>query len=727
MFWACLLAVAHAGAPGTGALVLPSLPSLVLRISPEAEVELLPASLPGQAEILVRRNRVDLRAQVSEAQVDGVRAGRASDLGGVWLVVLALDDDATHLRVDQHGATLVAEVVAGSDRGFLPHFDAPSVETLLAGKAEAAACVRVRLPLEPLAGAEMTYGMDAADFVPSLPRWTKAEPATTDWEQVSMWRERTWVARTAKESAYFSYKLGALFRNLGHAREAAYYFAAASESGGGGWEIPIQRAAAWLSVGRYTEAAQAADAAWRMGAPDDAVLEVLGVVSLATGSPPRSAVGRALAVATARPEPLFLAGALMLQDTCPADAQAALAAAVGHLPPERAVVARLMLTDAYIASGNLKDAALALANSTGGDADAAGLRRARSRLLALLRQSPETWSEMIPLLDQAASTFSPEGAESLHLLAQVHLALGDDRSAIEAWSLLLLRHRLEPDGVPGHRLLEAFLGRLDRLLAQGRAVDAVSLYQAIWRPDFLPEVHDPETLRAISATFVGLGLPGKALAVIQDVWAIEGRDGLDDRATTLTLARLYGAVGDDGEALETIRFLRSSRRLDPAASGELSLIEGRVRKHRGDLVAAREAFVAAGAEEATAAAGHAERAVLDAEQGDCAAAIPDLAAAVQTPEFGTPANLALLSYCYARQGAPGPAALAAREASEGATDPGFRAWIGWVADRLAGTTTEVVASGATPESAGMWERLRAENRAQSAFESRLSARDGVAR
>ncbi len=720
--WACLLALAYAGGDRTGSVVIPTTPSLVMRISEGAEVEVLPAAQPGQAEFLVRANTVDLRAQVSEPTVTGMRAARASDLGGAWLVVVALDDPATHLQVDRHDTTLVVEVRAGGDHTPLAAIDAPSIAALLSGEVEAPTCVRVRLPLEPLVGAEMRYGIKPADYTPTLPRWTKAEPATVDWEQVATWRERTWVARTAKETAYFSYKLGALFRELGHAREAAYYFGAAAESGGAGWEVPIQRAAAWLSVGRYSEALQAADAAWRMGAPDDAVLEVIGVVSLATGSPPRAAVGRALAVSTGRAEPLVLAGALMLEDMCPAEAQTALAAAVGRLDPARDVTARLLLTDAYIATGNLKEASMSLGEGTGGTPEQLGLRRARSRLLSLLRESTAKWSEFVPLLERAGSEYTPEGADSLHLAAQVQLALGDDRSAIEAWSLLLARHRLSPEGAAGRRLLDTLVARVDRLLAQDRVVDAVSLYEAIWRPEFLPLLRDPETLRALSDAYLSLGLPRKALSLAQDVWSVEGRDGRDDRATTLGLARLYAALGEDDEALETVSFLRTARTVEPAVLGELLLIEGTVYEHRGDHARARAAFEGASAVPATAGAGRASRAVLDAEQGDCARALPDLATAVKEPTYGTAANLALLSTCYAREGSTGLAALAARTASKEALDPGFRDWITFVADRLSGETADVSGPSTSAGPAGMWDRLRAENHAQVAYEGRIAGR-----
>jgi len=714
-----LLAGLAVAAPNEGGVAILRDPDLTLRVAPDAEVELLPPARPGLAEILVRGSDVDLASQLTHLRVRGVRAARASDLGAAWLVVVALADERSHLVVHHHGPVVVAEVAPGPVELDLPVHPAPTLAALFDGSAEIPTCASGPLPLSPLTGRDASVGLDASEHLPELPRWTRAEPSEASWDEVAAWRARTWSARTAKESAYTWYRLGALYRDLGHAREAAWYFGVAQESGGGGWQIPLQRAGARLSVGRWDEAVTAAEAAWRLGAPDESVLEVLAVAALAGADLPAAPTARALAAATGRGAPLLLAGAILLREECPAEAAPVLARAVPRLDAEHEAKARLMLADAHLGAGSVKEAAMALAGVpvTGLDGELSGLLRVRNRLLSMLRGSPSEWSQFVPALELAGRGWDLEAREALHLVAQVHVALGDDRPAVEAWSNLLLRHHLPVESGPGRRLVEAWTGRLRRLTDAGQTVDALSLHQAIWRPELLQLMRDPEPLRRVAEGYGEVGLPDRALAVYQSVWAVEGRDGLDDRGTTLALAELYARLGRTDEAQETIRFLARSRTLEPDQKGRVALVEADLAQASGDRDGALAAWLRAEAVPATRDEGRARRVLFLAGEGRCAEVTEQLREVVQAPAWRTPVNQAVLARCLELAGDREGAGLQARQAAAGASDPGFRSWIGFVADRLGGPADTTGATGGQ-----VWDRVRTEDETHSAWEAKVDGR-----
>lgn len=713
--WALLLVGAHAADP-----ILRKHPSFRLEPTEGADLEVLQTARPGVSEVLIRGNRADLRAQLKGVKVTGIRAMQASDLGGAWLVVAAFTEEDSRLEFSREDGGWVGRVVAGAPGAVPPTEGVVSIADLLGGQVVDVPCATAPLPLVPLRGTDLSFAIEPREYVPELPRWTRAEPEEVSWAEVDAWRTKQWTARSARETAIAWYRTGALYRELGHARESAYYFGGAMESGGGGFEVPLQRAASFLAIGRWERAREAAETAWHLGAPDGAVLEVLAVAALATGDPASASLARALGHTTARAEPRLLAGALLLREGCPSDAAPLLASAVGRLPERYAVPAQFLLVDALLGAGQVDEAAISLSlpATTTRAGEWVGLARARSRLISLLRDAPDKWPEMVPSLEHAGHAFDWEGDESLFLAGQVHERLGEDRLAIEAWTRLAHRKR----GVVGgarERLRVAVLGRLGRLLAQGDDIGAMSLYQAAWRSEFLAEMSDPTILRSLADCFDRIGLPLAALEILQDVSAMEGRDGRDDRATVVSIAGLYLKLGRVREAQESVDFLRASRAIDESLQGQIVMLEAHIARAAGDTARARQRLEVAAGFPGLEAQATAERVLLDAESGRCDLALPGFEAALAVPGYDQAANHALHAVCLGGAGLEPAAGIAARVASHGAADSELAAWTGSMARRF-GVGEPIPPD--SPGNASVWARVDSEEAVHAEFASAWSGR-----
>ena len=69
--------------------------------TPGAEVEVLPMSVAGRVEVIFHRNRVDLRPQLGDEPIDGLRAWRLSDLGGEWVLTAWMWDPKTAISLSR--------------------------------------------------------------------------------------------------------------------------------------------------------------------------------------------------------------------------------------------------------------------------------------------------------------------------------------------------------------------------------------------------------------------------------------------------------------------------------------------------------------------------------------------------------------------------------------------------------------------------------------------------
>lgn len=638
-------------------LVAPALAG-ALRVEPSPGARLLPLApvAQGRVDLLVHDNTADLRAQV-QAGGDGLRAARALDLGGDWVVTVWVVDPDHTVAAERDGAgwRLRAVPRPPSSPTVAP---APALDALRRPGARFPGCAAPRLPLEPLAGAEARWGVEAAQASPHLARWSEAEPDTADWAGVSRARAALADAPDDAARAVTLYRLGALHRDLGHAREAAYYFGEADRLGDeDGGLAALQRAGALARARAWGPAVASAWDAVDGGAPPEQALEVLGAAALA-GEPslPAVGVGRALVATSPHPEAHLVGAALLTRAGCGVEAMDRLRAALPFLRGEPRQVARLLLVDALLVAGRPLDADDELAEVDVGALRPAwrGLVRARSRLLPLLLQTPDAWPAAIPGLERGAAADSPEGDDALWVLGQVYEAVGEDRAAIDAWGRLVDRRRGSGISPPVRRLTEAWARRTGALVASGRVPEALDLHAAVWRPGMAEALDDPRPLVAVAEGYARAGLARRALGVLGEVSAIEQRIGAPGYATALSLARLYLDLGDPGPALDTAAWLRRQP-LDRSTLAEVDLLSGRAlqalgREAEARAILERLAELAPGADHARASLAR-----LLAEAGDCARAgalVEGLGSGIPDEERAVAERLG--ARCRASRGEGGP-------------------------------------------------------------------------
>lgn len=702
---------------------------LRLSPSPEADVQLLPTVQAGRAELIVYDNLVDLRPQIKNHRFDGIRRIWATDTGDVWVINMIFDKPNTSLRLERGTEGWTGKVLAQPAQDSL-FIKAPTLADIAAGKATAPVCPAPKLSIRPLSGEDLSYGMLPQNSLPQLARWTEAEPTAISWDEVQALRSALFVHHEQLDAATALYRLGALHRELGHAREAAYYFGEANTKGGNHALILLQQAGALLAAHRWEDARTITYQAWQAGAPEDEVLEVLGVIALATHDPQSNQIALALAGATARPTSLALAGSMLMQVTCPEQAIPILEKAIKYLrrsDQPRTAQSRLMLADALILMGRLDDAdnLLAILSDRDIPEDWAGVLKARSRLVALLRQTPDRWAAMVPSLDAFRNGIDSEAAESLFLLGQIDEWMGDDRSAIEIYQNILEHHRRLQNGEPAKRLLASWVRRSAELVDAGNMLDALSLHTAVWRPSFTELQDNPEPLRPLAEGYRQLGLYYRAMSVLGTMAEIEGRTHRDDQLSILSIAEVYLEMGHPDLATDALAVLKDRKQL-PGIAGRTRLLEGRIAHAKGDFPAARQLWAQAMASTDVAAEAQTRIAILDAEAGACPAALPGLTLGLDTPSVRTTLGEGLLralrTDCLSKAANPEGAAVEARQAALSLQDAKLKRFATHLSieeSALAGINPPGQPIAPTPPD--IWTLLESEEVQNTAFEARLQA------
>jgi tetratricopeptide (TPR) repeat protein len=674
---------------------------------PDATAEVLPPTNPGRIDILVHDRAANLRPPSGTPPADGIRAVRAMDLGGTWVVTLWPEDAGARASVRREGARWVVDLATAT----------PPAEPALAGPVPTAdapdpGCGDVpAVPLVPLHGADMLQTFPASEFVPTLPGWAAAEPTEVSWDRVDALRTALFETPHVTDRAAGLYELGALHRDLGHAREAAYYFGAADAAGADHGLATLQRAGALLRAGEWAAAAEAAAAAARAGAPDAAALEVEGIATLFGGGAETVVTGRALAATSDTPETGLVAGALLLRGGCFAAAAAPLRRASTVDVPARAAMARLLLTDALVLAGDLDGADTVLGTLSEATAPHRwrGLMRARSGLLAILRMGPEAWPTVVPGLERAARTRDEEGAEALFLLGQLGERLGEPSLALASYTALVDRHRGPVTGEPGKRLFGAWRNRIEGLLADHRDIDALATHAGAWRPGLAVWLDDPAPLRAIADADERQGLTGPALDVLAAVADAEATRGLDDRATILAIAGLYRATGRLPEAVEALDVL-ARRPPDVTLAARATVLRARVAVERGDRPTARALYAEITTPPVVAAEAALRGALLAVDAGGCDPQLPLLLAepGPLPPDLSAGVVHAALARSLAACGRSEDARVAAHDAATSLADPHAIGLSHWLAGER----------GADPKD--LWSRLHDAEEAWQALRTRVS-------
>jgi tetratricopeptide (TPR) repeat protein len=686
---------------------------VVLPVTPDVSTQVLPQAVPGRIDILMRPVHPELRTPRG-FPADGVRAARSMDLGGTAVITLWTVDPTARAWVKRGRYGLEVRIWPTGRKG---SDEAPPTEIAPAPAGPGAAdpgCGDNPVPvLVPLHGADMTSTFTASEFSLDLPSWQTAEPTGATWDRVSELRlELTDPNLHPADRTRFQYTLGALHRDLGYAREAAWYFGKAHLAGVPRGVALLQRAGALLQARDWEGARVTAVAAAREGASLVHALKIQGIAALFSDEFPGPAVGLALSALQPHPDAALVAGAVLLRSGCFVDATAPLRRSVEGNPPG-SEMGKLLLADALLLAGDVAGAEDVLKELRSHDVPRrwAGPLRTRSRLAAMLRESPTTWPAMIPTLERQGRQWDEEGAEALFLLGQIGERLGDEPRALESYGALVDRWRSLARGEPGRRLHQAWSQRLSALLKTNRDTDALALHNAFWRRSLASWVVDTTPLAEVARAYARIGLHEQALDTLTTLADVEGQRGLDDRNTILEIAEAYRATGRLDEAMDTLDFL-ARRKPDPALEGRARMVRGRVLLEQGDSEAARAWFASVEGAPPLIAEAVLRIGLLDAAAGRCENAIKLLPATpsdlVSDPSPGV--VLAARSQCLRALGKEDEGRGTAAAASTRLLDEGSASALGYV-------------GGVPPKdgAADIWEKLA---RADAYWEE-LRARRGV--
>lgn len=691
---------------------------LELVATPGATVDVLPPVVDGRTDMILHGNTIDLHEQVGWTVGTGVRRARAFDLAGDWLVSLEMDSAATTVRLERkaYGWRLIVVPIDVDQR---PLFGPTDLAGALAGKVDARPCAPMPVAVRPLGGREGRWFAQAVSRTPRMPLWSTGEPSVVSWADAD--DTRALLSRRGADRPRLLYRLAALARDLGHHREAAYYFTRAAKAGAppAAW---FQAARSQLAVRNWSEAEKSARAAVGAGGARELALQVVAIVEWATGGQESAGYGRALASVAIDPEAQILAGALLADGGCIAEAREVFVRAVVDTEGPVRETARMLLAESALANGDLIGASRALTSVEGAalDLDTRRVLRGRTRLLAILGAPPATWGSFLPGATVDAQFPGEAGAESLYVVAQLHAHLGDDRAAVDAFAELIRRYPRLQDGRVAVEFTGAWKARVEQAFAEERPMDALALHRSAWSPALAGNLFDPEPLRRIAAAYSAVGLRESALKVWRDVADLERVQGIDGRDSVRQLAWLYVATGHDEDALDSVEWLRRQD-AGPEETAEYALIEGVAAHQAGRSVQARRAWEQAAASPRFAARAQVRLALLDASDGRCTEAIGPLELAAGAPpgddvDHGL-IREALLRCLVAIGRVPDAAQLAVRTAGLSADDD-TRDWSTWRAARLdgtIGTPPRPLLAAAAHGSTGLWGALAREEAAHHAF------------
>ena len=608
-----------------------------LDVTPGTRAVVFPQTESDRAEIGLYGDRrapvVTLIPLVTSANVVSVG-------GGTFFVRLALGQPGLDATVSTIAAGRIAIVVGPATRRLVEATSPVPIAVLVGRDLPRRMDVPDTSAMHPLDGDADLLLPDPSRWPlpvpePVLPQGSEAdlvEASPPNWSDLDRYRRA--LPREGASHTVALIRLGLGNLALGWPREAAYYLAAAMK------QPDVDRAALDLARARaafeyrdWDGARAACGQAHVDGAAPTSVAECLAVVSLATAMPPPSETARALLATSPRPLAAVLAAALFEKDRRHGEARPVLELAVRSLDGEARDRALAMLGDTQLAAADL-DAArrsfqLAAVGASRGDLhDLAGRRL---DLVDLRATHPSLWAATVPRLAEFGAGPGVDRVEARWMLAQIARRYGDFE--VETGELTAL-HDDQPALAAGseidERLAVACTQRLSDLSADGRGADLVAAFRSCWRPELDDRIDGTTPLEQARDAMMGLGLDDDALAVERRIAAIESREGRDDLASLEALAHLYDLTGHGQEALDAIAY---ARRVKPpeASLGRLDVLEGEARRLLGDVPGARAAWLRARARPSGQDEAALRLALLDADAGDCASAVPSLRAAVEAP------------------------------------------------------------------------------------------------
>lgn len=680
----------------TLAWAAPKAGTVTLLTSEDARVVAFPRVDAQRIDVGIYGNRVPLDEQLEGRTSMHLKQAWATSIGGgTWFVTLHVDP-TTDIAWTHEGGRLVLQLAPDAH----PVVVAPEpmrVDELVASPPPRRPAPPIPLTLHPLRGDATTLAMDAVDGFRGMPE--VVTPSVQTWapslEAIDLYRAAFTDPATGEDvRAQALARAGVAYTDLDLPREAVHYLTRAIEAGKADPATVLALARAEVARGRGDEATHACRLAARQRASEEDVLACFVAVSYMSPELPASEFARALARRTRDPHRLWMAAQRLQADHRHDEALVILE----RLEEVGTPGMHASLGDARQATGDLDGALLSWRHA---QLDRIFRERmtVRIAMAEMVKNGPESFGASIPELLLAPDTGGVASAERHYLLAQIAQVYGDPDLAAEQLNLLWSHHpeRAERSDAP-ERLVATCTWRLGQLAGMERHVDLVTFFGDCWRRQLDGMVVDTRALTAASRSMAALGLADEALALQLRAVEMIRRHGLDDPDGLLWMAELYVRTGRAEEALDTLAFLGKGK-VPPALAADVARVEGDARLAVGDPEAAVKAWKRVVTPETQRL-----RALLAAQDGDCATALPLLDA------FDDEDAVLAAARCLLREGDADGAARRVSALEPEAASPADDD-VGWLASvaRWAGATDE-----AAPAT-GVWQALLDEEAANTAW------------
>jgi tetratricopeptide (TPR) repeat protein len=722
----------------------PDFGSVHFELSRGARLELFPRVDARKVEIVIYDQResilpfIDGISTYFLLDIDGYSIG-----GGVWLVSLVLDRDGLDVTLKHDGESWQVGIEPGRPE-ILDLGPALNARELLNPKLKRDIGPAPASPLHPLSQEAVTIAIEPREYRMFIPEWEPSLPARRPDNQLLEKMEaptlqaidgyrRVYTESPLQRSQQIAlYRMGTAYMQLGLYRQALYYLDELAKREGS-WDpevVHLLRAQAAIAMGNWSAARDRCEKALEVGAREGRVIECLGVVSMATTSPPPTPTARALSGSTGRPEALLLAGQMLQLDNRHREAEPLIRIAASKLTGELKREALLNLGDALFAHGDLAGAREAW-RYVGLDGELGDILTLRQKMIHLVEEGPREWASAIPRLYIAAKRRDRAGAEAGYLLAQIAEALGDTAGTAEHLAALLDRQSwvVEFSDVP-ERLWRIISRRLSLLQRQGRSLEQVAFYRDYYRTKLRGFVEDTSQLEGVANAYEELGLYGHALNVQREVFTIHSQQEKEDIPVLLHLVRLYVTTNRPEEALETTAYMRGIKGYS-RAQAPVAIFEGRSYEALGEFKKAVDSYQKAMKTPAFRMEAVGRLALMYAMSDACDKAVPGLqelseALPGQAPDDVLDGRIHIaLARCLLAEGRPEDALAAAADGAGRSDDElhkRYATYLAAMAARESDSPTSKMYQDALEAYDDLWASLGREAVTDANFEKALDAR-----
>ena len=722
LLWLAISPPAGAQAPDPS-VAAAEVSALRVRVGPRASVSQLPRVKSDIVELVLRDCPVEIDAVLNMRSTPWIRALDAMRGGaGTWYLRVALDDPDSDLSAAVEDGELVLRVLDSRPEVRRLRHPAPTIAEIIQGELPEPPPRPAPLVLSFLPGAALSLSQDPREYSPIYtpsPSWL---PRTT-WDAIDRARGAMIGSDSEDAQTQARYRLGLHYLEMGFAKEARYYFGEISRRPGPvpQRDLTIAQGRAALANGDWDAARERLVESWHLGAPEIGVLEGLAVVSLATGTPPQGATGRALAAVAGRPEAQLLAAELLQRDGYIAESRPILEGLGEFFEGDDRERLALRLGDARFMDGDTPEAARAWKQTV------PELAEIRLQLVEMLHGDPTQWPRTIPGLVQSSLPRTDAAAEALYLLAQVDESLlvvsRDDAIADLARFMNRYPEKSRGSDVP-ERFWKVYSRHVADMAEAERWFDLAALHESVWNRTVRRAVNDANVLTHIARAYDEVGLPERAIVVLRDAVSVLVANGQDDPVLVYELARLYAEAGRWRDGLDSLLYL-DRLGVPETHVADAALLKSRLLAGSGDRDGAAQALRRVAQLPGMREIATLELAMMDADVGGCDRAGPALRRLLFTPrgeeQYTDPRPWLALSRCLRVQGDAEGAARAAKAAAERTSSDEEERYARWLAAAASDwQDSELVDS--LSRGSDIWASMAKEQQDAAAFAAELATR-----